>query len=73
MEAVNNIIINIVNEYGYIYEYKCKYIIAIGIRTRWDGNGDGDEDKALDDGGDDALSSNDVCSSKDNVLYKFPL
>ena len=73
MEAINNIIIGIWNEYEYMDEYKCKSTIAIGITTRWDGNGDGDRDAAVDDEGDDVLSSNDPCSSKDDALSKFPL
>ena len=42
-------------------------------RCKRDGNGDGDEDAAVDDDGDDALASNDPCSSKDDALCKFPL
>jgi hypothetical protein len=50
MEGINNININMWNEYMYMDEYKCKSIIAIGITTRWDENVD-----AAVDGGDDAL------------------
>jgi hypothetical protein len=73
MEAINNIIISIWNEYGCIDEYKCKSTIEFGITTRWDGNGDGDGDAAVYDELDDALSSNDPCSNKDDAIYKFPL
>ena len=36
MEAINNIIIGIWNEYEYMDEYKCKSTIAIGITTIWE-------------------------------------
>ena len=37
-----------------------------------DGNGDGDEDAAVDDVEDDALASNDPCSSEDDALLQVP-
>jgi hypothetical protein len=73
MEAINNIIIRIWNEYECMYEYRCKSTITIGITTKCDEKGDGDGDAADDDEEDYALFSNDPCSSKDIGLCKFPL
>jgi hypothetical protein len=71
MEAINNIIIRIWNEYECMYEYRCKSTITIGITTRCDVNGDGDRVTVVDDVGNVALSSYDLCSSKDGALCKF--
>jgi hypothetical protein len=38
-----------------------------------DGNGDGDEDAAVDDDGDDVLTSNDPCRRKHDARCKFPI
>lgn len=62
--------------YEYMNGFKCKTTMAIGITTTRGVNEMGMvmmmEIKRL-TMGDDALASNDPCSSKDDALCKFPL